>query len=311
MPRRDRLLDLPTERPLAGGATSCPSCGASAWRADQRYCLDCGHRRGDPRLPFMDAVVFMDAIKRQPQPPPPPATAATSAPRISANASLIAGVATLVLAIGVGVLIGRSGDSGSHQRRRTAPQVIKVGGGGEEAATAVDRSARRRAAAAARRQGEEGGKGRRRRRRQQRHREGGRRSPEAGRRREAAAADDASRRQVRKGRRRLQKSGEFNGELLRRMRLPRPPDRSAPPRSAAAAPASPAGDRRPTDALSAAYGAGVRRRPRAPPRPARRPRRRAAVGPRRPRLRDGDPQPASRSRCWSSARSPCRTPTPN
>jgi hypothetical protein len=104
--------------------------------ADQRYCLECGHRRGDPRLPFMDAVVFMDAVKRprHAAPPPPPRE---QRPRISANASLIAGVATLVLAIGVGVLIGRSGDSGSSTAAAPAPQIIKVGGGGEEAATAA------------------------------------------------------------------------------------------------------------------------------------------------------------------------------
>jgi hypothetical protein len=106
--------------------------------ADQRYCLECGLRRGDPRLPFMDAVVFMDAIKR-------PATAAHPSPslpperrsRMTANASLIAGVATLVLAIGVGVMIGRSGESGSSVAAAPAPQIIKVGGGvGEETATA-------------------------------------------------------------------------------------------------------------------------------------------------------------------------------
>lgn len=105
--------------------------------ADQRYCLECGHRRGDPRLPFMDAVVFMDAAKR---PQPAAAGTATAAPPsdrrpfISANASLIAGVATLVLAIGVGVLIGRSGDSGSNAAA-PAPQVIRVGGGAETAST--------------------------------------------------------------------------------------------------------------------------------------------------------------------------------
>jgi hypothetical protein len=105
--------------------------------ADQRYCLECGHRRGDPRLPFMDAVVFMDAVK-QPRgtaaPPPPPRE---KRPRISANASLIAGVGTLVLAIGVGVLIGRSGDSGAAPVANAAPQVIKVGGGPETAATSA------------------------------------------------------------------------------------------------------------------------------------------------------------------------------
>ncbi len=105
--------------------------------ADQRYCLECGHRRGDPRLPFMDAVVFMDAAKQPPAsadagtPPPPP----DRRPFMSANASLVAGVATLVLAIGVGVLIGRSGDSGSNSAAQ-APQVIRVGGGAGEAATA-------------------------------------------------------------------------------------------------------------------------------------------------------------------------------
>jgi hypothetical protein len=105
--------------------------------ADQRYCLECGLRRGDPRLPFMDAVVFMDALKRpapvaaQPSPPPPERRS-----RMTANASLIAGVATLVLAIGVGVMIGQSGDNGSSVAAAPAPQIIKVGGGGEETATA-------------------------------------------------------------------------------------------------------------------------------------------------------------------------------
>jgi hypothetical protein len=105
--------------------------------ADQRYCLECGLRRGDPRLPFMDAVVFMDAIKR-----PAAAAQPSSTPplerrsRTTANASLIAGVATLVLAIGVGVMIGQSGDNGSSVASAPAPQIIKVGGGGEETATA-------------------------------------------------------------------------------------------------------------------------------------------------------------------------------
>jgi hypothetical protein len=57
---------------------------------------------------------------------------------MSANASLIAGVATLVLAIGVGVMIGQSGDN-STPVAASAPQIIKVGGGGgEETAAAAD-----------------------------------------------------------------------------------------------------------------------------------------------------------------------------
>jgi hypothetical protein len=120
---------------------------------DQRYCLECGQRRGDPRLPFMDAVVFMDAVKRprdaaqSASPPPSPERRS----RMTANASLIAGVATLVLAIGVGVMIGREGGSASSVAAAPAPQIIKVGGGGEEATTA--------SSAAGKDTGSTGGKG--------------------------------------------------------------------------------------------------------------------------------------------------------
>jgi hypothetical protein len=125
-----------------GSNESCPNCGAQM-AADQRYCLNCGQRRGEPRLPFMDAVVFMESMSAPAggagaTSPPPPSQAETDN-RWNANAALIAGVATLVLAIGVGFLIGRSGHTGSTQA--AAPQVIKVeggpGGGGEETAAAA------------------------------------------------------------------------------------------------------------------------------------------------------------------------------
>ena len=114
---------------IEGSGERCPTCQAPL-AADQRYCLECGNRRGDPRLPFMDAVVFMEAVKgpaEAPAPPPPPSD--RKAQGISANAALIAGIATLVLAIGVGVLIGRSGDNGSATAANQTPQIIKVGGG--------------------------------------------------------------------------------------------------------------------------------------------------------------------------------------
>lgn len=125
---------------VAGSGDQCPTCG-SHMAADQRYCLNCGQRRGDPRLPFMDAVVFMDAVNQPRDAAAPPPAPPSRGPRMSANASLIAGIATLILAIGVGVLIGRSGDSGSTPVANSAPQVIKLEGGGggeasESAATA-------------------------------------------------------------------------------------------------------------------------------------------------------------------------------
>lgn len=96
--------------------------------ADQRYCLHCGQRCGEPRLPFMNAVTFMDSMRA------PAEAVAGPAPqqprrRISPNAALIAGVGTLLLAMGVGVLIGHSGNQ-SVATNAAAPQVITVHGGG-------------------------------------------------------------------------------------------------------------------------------------------------------------------------------------
>lgn len=121
------------QAPAIQSGDACASCGAPM-AGDQRYCLQCGARRGDPRLPFMDAVVLMDAVKQPRQAPPPPPKKKRGG--ISPNAALIAGIGTLLLALGIGVLIGRSG---THEVAQTAaaPQVIRVGGsGGETAATA-------------------------------------------------------------------------------------------------------------------------------------------------------------------------------
>jgi hypothetical protein len=121
-----------------GGNESCPNCGARM-AADQRYCLNCGHRRGDPRLPFMDAVVFMESQGTTGgaggAAPPPPLVPPPGGPnRWNANAALIAGVATLVLAIGVGFLIGRTGHDGGENRGGKV-EVVQVGGGPATAGT--------------------------------------------------------------------------------------------------------------------------------------------------------------------------------
>jgi hypothetical protein len=121
---------------LAQSGEQCPSCGSRV-APDQRYCLRCGERCGDPRLPFMSAVTFMDAMKS-------PAAGASAPPphsrqrRMSPNMALFATIGVLLLAMGVGVLIGRSGNR-TVASTPAAPQVIKVGGAGEEAtATATE-----------------------------------------------------------------------------------------------------------------------------------------------------------------------------
>jgi hypothetical protein len=117
-----------------GSNESCPNCNARM-ALDQRYCLNCGHRRGEPRLPFMDAVVFMESMN-QPgggagTPPPPPAQQSGGSNNIwNANAALITGVAALVLAIGVGFLIGRTGhnDNSSAGNGGGPVRVVQIGG---------------------------------------------------------------------------------------------------------------------------------------------------------------------------------------
>jgi hypothetical protein len=103
--------------------------------ADQRYCTDCGERRGDPRLPFMDGRTAAE--------PPAPIATATAYPvagyaapppaksKWSSGMALLATIATLLLAMGVGVLIGNKGDNSNA----ASQQPIIVGGTGATAAS--------------------------------------------------------------------------------------------------------------------------------------------------------------------------------
>jgi hypothetical protein len=111
--------------------SACSHCGA-ALATDQRYCLVCGERNGDPRLPVMSGRESLSS-------PATPAvvTTTTRSPRGggSANTALIAGVGTLLVALGVGVVIGRSSDNNNSTAR--APQVITVNGAPAAAAGAA------------------------------------------------------------------------------------------------------------------------------------------------------------------------------
>jgi hypothetical protein len=112
----------------SGVTEPCRNCGASM-DADQRYCLQCGERRAP-----MSRVLAGGPAGGPPR-SETPATASRAASQVPPGApplwqqrnntlSVIAGVGVLMLAMGVGVLIGRAGGSKPAQG---AAQVITVG----------------------------------------------------------------------------------------------------------------------------------------------------------------------------------------
>ncbi len=124
-------MDRPTFGPQG---EPCANCGARLAR-DQRYCLQCGTRRtgmatllSEARDPRPGAAAPL-AGPTPLGPPPPPLD---SPWRL--DAGLLAGVGCLLLALLVGVLIGRSG-SGGGTPRAAAPQVVTVGGATPAGAT--------------------------------------------------------------------------------------------------------------------------------------------------------------------------------
>jgi hypothetical protein len=97
---------------------------------DQRYCLQCGARRGDARVPYREILAGQA---------PPPRTPIAAPPQQrgpSSGLALLVGLVCLLLALGVGVLIGRSGnDAPRAAAPAPAPQVISVGGAAPAATT--------------------------------------------------------------------------------------------------------------------------------------------------------------------------------
>jgi len=88
---------------LLGGslaANQCDVCAADL-APDQRYCVECGTRRGKPRFALQPAGRDEAAVERQ-----------AGAARLSTMA-VIAGIVTVLLALGVGFLIGKSASKAS------------------------------------------------------------------------------------------------------------------------------------------------------------------------------------------------------
>ena len=117
--------------PATGVGESCAVCGAPL-ADDQRYCLECGERRS----PISSVLLGGPPTRGEQQssasvspPSAPPAIPGQGGAGAGADGgrggavTVIAGVGVLLLAMGIGVLIGRSGDS----KPAAAPaQVISV-----------------------------------------------------------------------------------------------------------------------------------------------------------------------------------------
>ena len=146
---RTKVATLSTESIISqpSGATACcASCGAPL-ADDQRYCLECGERRvamssvltGGPPTGHQAATAGSPELAPAgpPVPPggpyPPKSSPWENAWQRNPALTAIAGVGVLLLAMGVGVLIGRSGSS---KPSSAAPSVIAVApSGGSSAGT--------------------------------------------------------------------------------------------------------------------------------------------------------------------------------
>jgi hypothetical protein len=135
--------------PLSISRERCSGCGA-ALASDQRYCVECGQRCGAPRLPFTEGLVHR--AQQAPNPSPP-----SGRPRVSINNTVIAGIGTLLLAMGIGVLIGRSGSGSSVKSASPAVQVVTVPGAGATAASSTESQTSTSAAGTTKSKGPSGG----------------------------------------------------------------------------------------------------------------------------------------------------------
>jgi hypothetical protein len=116
--------------PLGEPGEPCPQCG-SPLALDQRYCLECGARRADARLPFLDI------LRARSTPPAEPGQRRLRLTDSISGGTAALGVALAVLFLAVGVLVGRSGGGD----KAAAPSVVTVGGGAGTAAGASGGSA--------------------------------------------------------------------------------------------------------------------------------------------------------------------------
>jgi hypothetical protein len=132
---------IATPQPSAGGpaAPACAACG-SPLAVDQRYCLECGERSPQTSEFLRSSAPVASSPPASPPRPGGAPSGGQPGPRNNNTVSLLAGVGVLLLAMGVGVLIGRSG--GSSKQSPAPVQVVAApsgaGTGTAEAAFTAD-----------------------------------------------------------------------------------------------------------------------------------------------------------------------------
>ncbi len=124
----------PGSHPAALPTEPCAACGAPLAH-DQRYCLHCGERRTDARLPFMEILAGVKSLKDREGIPgaggalvPVDSVAEhveeAPTPKWMAPLLAAAAVASLAIMLAVGIMIG-----GDDQKVASAPPPVVVGGG--------------------------------------------------------------------------------------------------------------------------------------------------------------------------------------
>lgn len=106
----------------------CRGCGAQL-AEDQRYCLNCGERRGEPRIDFRQ----YEAPTPQPQEAGPPPPSEEKPSRDYTPLAAVGGIAVLGVMLLIGVLIGKGEGGGTAT---TPAPVVLQGGEAETGKTA-------------------------------------------------------------------------------------------------------------------------------------------------------------------------------
>lgn len=99
----------------SASAQRCPRCG-SPLAAGQRYCLECGARAGDQRVPFAASNTPAGSAPAPSSPPLPPPRSSDVSPF-----GVVLGIALLGGMLLIGVLLGRGSDDSNQ-----TPQVVTV-----------------------------------------------------------------------------------------------------------------------------------------------------------------------------------------